>query len=389
MTIYTARVEERPMMTDPKMLVLSPDVAGVACKATDFIFDFSQAACYRTGVLPATNAEIETGGETIGVSIKSQGTTAAADGSYTIVWFPSTPGDGSLSAKAVVQGGKLVGIDIVNPGAGLVSSNRAIDWGATAGFSSNPSVDFHHTQFRNLARNQQSTIKLPVEPAGRLGARGLFSNKYTGSGGGSGSLPVFDGKGIKFTKDMTQGLFLTGSFGPRTIGTIAQARPGEPQAEGFIDYLETVWCRNTAFNGNTSPWCANDGRGGFQMFASGEIYERGAGVSIIPAPPLNTLVMVALLRRFDVGANTQTLYPFYGVGSGVTALASKTGKVPTAYNSNGLGEYVGSMDGSAAAAMTGTIYRMTREYSGIAGFTNGEVLARLNAEWAALSGRYS
>lgn len=364
MSLINARVQTAAQAySNKKLLVLSKDEADICTIGTDFIFDALNPACYVAGSPPASGAVLPAGSGIFSVYITSGGS-GGTTGTFPLT-FSGGVGAGA-AGTFTVAGGAVTAINITAAGSGYTSSPTAI-------FSACPGLTgvTYQVQLGNLLN-----LARDVQPAqGRAGAVTAVL------GGGTG--PIFDGKGLAFVNGVTTPLQMRKTGANNT-------RACDPTLEVFVDFIEIVWASFSSIITSTSPYAGAGGNSGFTI-ASGSMFARETTTQFFNPISLNTLYQFTKLVRFNVAANTSTIKTWIGSGGVVMAGSTLTGKPPASYVPAGASSAttIGGRDVSTSLTMSGSVYRIIRDYVGVTGMTDDDVLALIQRDYAYGAARFA
>lgn len=351
-------------MTDTKALVNCRDVFDIATMGTDFIFDALNPASWSGNTLPSSSAQIPASG-VIGAYITSGGS-GGTNGTFAL-GFSGGGGTGA-AGTFTVSGGALTAITITASGSGY-TSNPGFTFAASVGLAGAGATS-QIAAMSNLARDVQPALArtLPVGPA-----------PFTYA-----SRPTFNGKGLAFVNGTTTALNISKS------GQI-NGRVAAPYHEGFIDFAEIVTCKANSYPvAQNSPYAVTGGNGGIQFNASGvpQTMENSTGFGA--AVPTGKIVTVAKRVRFDIGAGTSSIIGYVGVDGIVTPSNPFAGRTVALYPTTTIGNAVlGGTSGAAGGSWNGDIYHVYREFIGVSGRSDSDVLALVKQVYNAALSRWS
>jgi hypothetical protein len=339
------------LMTDTKALVVSKDVFDICTIGTDFSFDALNPLGYVAQAVPANDAALPAM-SLLSSYISSPGA-GGANGTFNLALQGAAGGAGA-AGTFTVAGGAVTDSLITAIGAGY-TANPGLSVAASAGLAGATVLPLM-ANIVNVARDAQPAL-------GRTKRVGLYPQTYA-------QRPTFNGKGFDFVYNTNCGLVLA-------KGGLHPGKVCEPFHEGFLDVLEIITFKADGFPqaGTVSPYNVTGGGGGFQLDGSRAPVARETNAVLgAPIAP-GELYTLAKRVRFDVNAGTSTIIGYLGHGGVLVATAQTAGKATAAYGTTtGGSAIVGSQSGSAGTAWHGDIYHVYREYIGISGRTDADVL---------------
>lgn len=338
-------------MIDGRSLVVTKDVLGISNVGTDFAFDALNPLSYEAGALPAPNAQLPT-------LIVAGAYISAAGSNGTNGTFPlSITGGGGTGAAGTftVAGGSVTDVNITNPGTGY-TGNAAIGVASVSAGLTGVTIIANMADVLNVARDVQPALVPP-----RTKRVGLSQFAYA-------TRPTFDGKGWKFVNNTTSGMVVQ-------KGGVHPGRVAEPYHEGFLDFLEITTFKADALTGNAMPYQVSGGGGGFAITGSLQPAAKENNAILGTAMSIGELYTIAKRVRFNVGAGTSTIIGYMAHGGIVVTTAELPGKATSAYATTITGSaLIGSSSGSAGTAFNGSVYHVYREFIGLSGRTDSDIL---------------
>lgn len=347
--VNTRTVTMANAMTDTRALVVCKDVFDVATIGTDFSFDPLNPLAWSAAALPATDAQLPA--MVLNTAYISAAGSGGANGTFALAI--SGGGGAGAAGTFTVAGGAVTDVSITSVGAGY-TSNPTIALTASAGLTG-ASVLPIMADVLNVARDVQPALA-------RTKRIGFYPNTYA-------ARPTFDGKGAKFVNGTTTGMMIG-------KGGVHPGKVCEPYHEGFVDFVEVVSFKADGFpNASAVPYNVTGGGGGFSIDGSFRPTARENAALLGGALSVGELYTLGKRVRFNVGAGTSTIIGYLAHGGVVVATAQVAGKATTAYTTATAGTaIVGSQSGSAATAWHGPVYHLYREFIGVSGRSDADVL---------------
>lgn len=347
--------------TDTKQLVTCKDVLGIATRGTDFIFDPLNVASYPGSALPAVGAT-PGASRLLGALITNAGS-GGTNGTFAL--NISGGGGSGAAGTFTVAGGSLTDITITNGGSGYTSS-PAFNFSASAGLTG-VAASAQIGNMLNLARDKQPALAR---------TKGVILSPFTAA-----SQPTFDGKGLASVNGTTTALNV------QKVGVL-NGKVCEPYHEGFIDFVEIVVAKADSFYTNCSPYSVTTGDGGIQFTSAGVAQTKETSTAFGTAPT-GTLFCVAKRVRFNIAEGTSTIIGYMAVNGAVTS-TPLTGKAIASYATTTTGYAIlGGASGGASGSWPGSIYYVYREFIGISGRSDSEVLALVTQVYNAALSRWA